>query len=176
MMKKLLLIGSAAVLINQASVASTLTLNGHTYAVTTGTYSGSSNWSTAVQAEFGSGSSVADFATLKLDSVGSADMLWDFLIAEGASTTYVKYNSQQFISSYPIFLQLHEEYPGPSWAVVDYIDPTPTGYPDRIDLGRWNLGNQKILAVTTAAAVPEPASVTLVGLGLLGLGFRRRRN
>lgn len=174
MLKRPLLLLGTSILAVTSSIAGTITLGTHTYTVTTNTYGGNSNWDTAVQTELGLGATTADFATLKLDSVGRETDLWNFLVSEGVSAAYIKWNGNSTTSGYPIFLERHSPDPGPSWAVLDFIDPSPAGYPDRIDLGRWDIGNQKIMAVTTVAAVPEPSAAALGGLGLLAL-LRRRR-
>jgi hypothetical protein len=165
--------GIAALALASPALAS-ITLNGTTYSLTSGTYGGYSDWEQAVDAEFGTASSVADFATLKLDSSADADALWNYLVGEleipGAA--YVKWNGVATASGMPIFLELHASDPGPGWAVLDNIDDSDPGYPTRIDLGRWDLGNQRVLAVV--APVPEPSAALLGSFGLLLL-LRKRR-
>lgn len=173
MLRKSLFLLGASLLVSISSHAATLTLGSHTYAVTTGTYGGYSDWNTAVQAEFGAGSSTADFTTLKLDAVGNEEALWNFLISEGLGSAYVNYNGQTYMNGMPIFLAMHADYPGPGWYVIDSIDSPPADYPNRIDLGRWDLGNQKILAVVTP--VPEPSAFVMLGAGAVALIRRRRR-
>lgn len=163
--------GIAALSLASPSLGS-ITLNGKTYALTSEAYGGSSDWEQAVKAEYGSSSTVADFATLKLDSASDADALWNYLVDEFAGAAYIKWNGDQYASSMPIFLELHASNPGGGWALLDYIDPSPTGYPNRIDLGRWDIGDQRILAVV--APVPEPSTALLGALGLMLL-FRKRR-
>lgn len=176
MLKRNFYLGVASVVMTMTCQAGSIILNGKTYALTTGTYSGTSDWEYAIDQEFGTQSTVADFTTLKLDAV-DADALWDFLVAEEAASVYIKWNGEQYVDGMPIFMNLHENFPGSFWFVLDFIDPGPAGYPERIDLGRWDIGNQRILAqVVSAAPVPEPATFTLAGLGLLGYVFSRRRN
>lgn len=175
MFKRSLLLFGATIIAGISCHAGTITLGDNTYAVSTGTYGGYSNWDTAVQAEFGSGSTVADFATLKLDSVGNEQNLWNFLVSEGLGSAYLEYNGQQYYQGMPTFLDMHATYPGPGWFVINNIDSPPTGYPNRIDLGRWDLGNQKILAVVTPAPIPEPSAFFMLGAGVLALANRRRR-
>lgn len=174
MLKRPLLLLGISILAVTSSIAGTITLGTHTYTVTTNTYGGYSDWETAVQNELGLGATPADFATLKLDSVGRETDLWNFLTSEGLGSAYILWNENAYVDGMPIFLTRHLDYPGGSWYVMDFIDPSPTGYPNRIDLGRWDLGNQKIIAVTTVAAVPEPSAALLGGLGVLAL-LRRRR-
>lgn len=173
MFKKSFLILGASLVAGISCHAATLTLGSRTYAVTTGTYSGYSNWDTAIQAEFGSGSSTAEFTTLKLDAVGNEQALWNFLISEGLGSAYIEYNGSATYGGMPVFLEMHASYPGPGWFVINNIDSPPTGYPNRMDLGRWDLGNQKILAVVTP--IPEPSAFLMLGAGAVALTSRRRR-
>lgn len=173
MLNRTLILLGASLVATLSAHAATLTLGSRTYAVTSGTYSGSSDWDAAIQAEFGSGSSTADFTTLKLDAVGNEETLWNFLVGEGLGSAYVEYSGQQFYQGMPIFLDMHVNNPGGGWFVIDNIDSPPSGYPNRIDLGRWDLGNQKILAVVTP--VPEPSGLLLLGAGAIALANRRRR-
>jgi hypothetical protein len=184
MLNKILIATTIAAACFQSAMAATLILNGKTYAITSGTYAGYSNWETAVDGAFGVNASVADFDVLQVDSVGRELDLWNWFKSEGVNTTYVKWGGQQTTQGYPIFLDLHPTYPGSNWSVLDFIDPGSVGYGStaadvgRIDLGRWDLGNVKILAVVPTVAatpIPEPASIMATGGLLLGGLFLRRR-
>lgn len=171
------LVVATASLLTAVSYSSTITLNGTTYALTRGVYGGFANWDDAVQAEFGAGSSVSDFSTLKIDAAQDADALWDFLTNElgPGGSAYIEYNGQKLYQGMPMFFQLHSTNPGGGWFVINNIDPSPAGYPDRINLGRWDLGNQKIFAVVNTEAIPEPSSLLLGATGVLSLVCLRRR-
>jgi hypothetical protein len=165
--------GIAALSLASPSLGS-ITLNGKTYALTSEAYGGYSDWEQAVKAEYGPSSTVADFATLKLDSASDADALWNYLVGEleTAGSAYLEWNGEPYASGMPVFLAVHASDPGAGWYVMDYIDPSPANYPNRINLGRWDIDNQRILAVV--APVPEPSTALLGALGLMLL-FRKRR-
>jgi uncharacterized repeat protein (TIGR02543 family) len=168
MHKKIIPILLAAASCSETTSAAPLTLNGKTYAITSGTYAGNSNWEAAVDGEFGVNATVADFDLLQVDAAGRELDLWNWFKSEGVNTTYVKWGGQQTTQGYPIFLDLHPTYPGSNWSVLDFIDPGSVGYSSsandvgRIDLGRWDLGNVKILAELPKV---EPQQGTVMAWG-----------
>ena len=181
---KVIIVGCAAVAgILACEGASTLSLNGKTYALTTNSYNYNADWEAAVDAEFGESATVADFATLKVDAVGLETTLWGFLADNLGGTTgsaFLEYNGSPSVSGYGYFLELHSVFPGGGWYVADYIDPGTAGYGTvagdvgRIDLGRWT-GTKKILTVVSTAPVPEPTAALTCGILAAGSLLRRRR-
>lgn len=174
-MKAYLITGFFTFFAVMLSQASTITLNGRTYAVTSGSYASNADWESAVDAEFGADAEVADFATLKLDALADPNALWDFLVQQNVTAANLEYNGLQLFpgsSEWSYFLQVQVNDPGAGWFVIDFIDVPPTGYPDRINLGRWS-GTRQILAVVPTA-VPEP-STAMIALPTLLAFLRRRR-
>jgi hypothetical protein len=79
---------------------------------------------------------------------------------------------------------------GASWKLIDWASLTPSGtfsnlnssvgnFSDMPDLSSfglgWDVSNLYTSGVVTVAVVPEPSRALLMLLGLLALGFRRRR-
>lgn len=150
--------------------AATTTLNG--LAITTGVYSETSNWETAVDTEFGSSATVASFEQLKAAYQTTAQIasLATFINGQALAVTYG--GSQLFQGWRGYFIVYHGAADPGGFYVHDKIGSTAAG--NQISLGSWS-GNRKILAADVApSSAPVPETSTTL-LGLLGSLFLLRR-
>ncbi len=154
------------------ATAATTTLNG--LAITTGVYSETSNWETAVDTEFGSSATVASFEQLKAayQTTEQIASLATFINGQALAVTYG--GSQLFQGWRGYFIVYHGAADPGGFFVHDKIGSTAAG--NQISLGSWP-GERKILAANvapTSAPVPETSTTLLSLLGSLFL-FRRNR-
>lgn len=164
---RLPLIAAAALLMAISAKAAITTVNG--FAITSGSYSGTGDWSAAVKTEFGNTATVASFESLKLAFSADPSALATLLAGGPASVTYG--GSQNFEPTRPYFITYHGSTVPGGWLVHDKIGDVSTG--NQISLGSYNSSKRIIAYIGTA--VPEPSSLVIVGVFCLGAVSSRRR-
>lgn len=164
---KLLNIAATALLLSISAHASTTVING--FAITSGTYSNTADWTAAVQAEFGASATVGSFESIETAFAGNTSGLASLLAGNDA---YLTYNGNQYYSDTRAYFIIYHgsSVPG-GWFVHDQIGSVATG--NQISLGSW-YGERRIVAYV-GTVVPEPSSMLVAGVLGLGLVSRRRR-
>lgn len=162
------LVASTMMLTVSAEAAFTV-ING--YAVTTNTYTTTSNWLTAVQTEFGASATVGTFEGLKAVFDANTSGLSTLL---GGRLGMVTYNGNQTSDggARGYFLQFFGGSAPGGWTVHNTIGSTATN--SQFSLGSWS--DPQYIIAYVGTAVPEPSSVLVAGLLGLGALGRRRRN
>ena len=155
------------------ATASTTTLNG--FALTSGTYSETANWESAVDTEFGTSATIASFEQLKATFTTTAQIasLANLIIGNSVGVTYG--GNQIYSGNRAYFIVYHGSSVQSGFLVHDKIGDVSTN--NQISLGSWYF-DRKILAANVApASAPVPETSTTL-LGLLGslFFFRRKRH
>lgn len=164
---KLINMAATALLLSISAHASTTVING--FAITSGSYSNTADWTAAVQAEFGASATVGSFESLKAAFSGDTSGLASLLAGSAANVTYN--GSQYYSDTRAYFITYHGSSVPGGWFVHDQIGSVATG--DQISLGSW-YGDRPIVAYV-GTVVPEPSSMLVAGVLGLGLVSRRRR-
>lgn len=120
--------------------------------------------------------SVVPTDTWVADSIGSGTFVWNFGLGlgfaadiDGSSSGY-----DQTVSQWQAYL--------PNAVILGFSSGVGSGwngvFRGAVDNIGWTIGNQSFtfnFEVAPAAAIPEPATLAVIGVGLAGLSLRRRR-
>ena len=165
MKKTIGMISAVLLLLFLEKTEASIVLNGQEYDITSIAVAYDADWQAQVAADFGAGATVADWIDIKADALaetGGVDLLKSLLNTVGGSAS-MTYNGQQLITGYGYFAQVHNGTVPGGWTVIDDIDS------HQVDLGRWT-GTRYVVA-----AVPEPASLGVLGVCVVLILFIRRR-